>query len=76
LYEKCARKMKMKLTTGSLKSCSIRALLSRLPAGGLITNYDVLIGQKSIGKLLESEGFAALPGPTYPIAGVTFINIL
>jgi len=66
----------MKLTTGSLKSCSIRALLSRLTAGGLITNYDVLIGQKSIGKLLESEGFAALPGPTYPIAGVNFINVL
>jgi hypothetical protein len=55
--------------TGSLKSCSIRALLARVTSGGLATNYDVLIGQKSIGKLLELEGFAALPGPTYPTPG-------
>ena len=55
--------------SGSLSTCSVNALIARLTAGGTATNYDVLLGKKSIGKILENEGFAALPGPTYPIAG-------
>jgi hypothetical protein len=44
----------------------------RLTAGGLATDYDVLIGQKSMGMFLEKEGFAALPGPTVPTPGELF----
>ena len=47
--------------SGSLNSCSINALRA--------TDYDVLIGRKSMGYFLEKEGFASLPGPTIPTPG-------
>ena len=55
--------------SGSLNSCSINALRARLTSGGLSTDYDVLIGRKSMGYFLEKEGFASLPGPTIPTPG-------
>jgi len=67
--KKSAHKISIKPTIGSLSTCTINALIARLTAGGAATNYDVLVGKKSIGKMLENEDFAALPGPTYPIAG-------
>ena len=61
--------------TKSLTSCSIRSLLGRLTAGGLNTNWDVLAGKKSMGMFLEKEGFAALPGPTYPLTGLFWLTL-
>jgi hypothetical protein len=49
--------------------------IHRLTAGGLATDYDILIGKKSMGMFLEQEGFAALPGPTLPTPGKSFINM-
>ena len=45
-----------------------------MTAGGLATDYDVLIGKKSIGSFLEKEGFAALPGPTIPTPGNYYLE--
>jgi hypothetical protein len=69
IVKQSAHKIFIKSTIGSLSTCTINALIARLIAGGAATNYDVLVGKKSIGKMLENEDFAALPGPTYPIAG-------
>ena len=55
----------------------IEALRARLTSGGLFSNYDVIIGKKSMGLFLEKEGFAALPGPTIPVPGmIDFLIIM
>jgi len=56
---------------GSLDDCTINALRARLTSGGAATDFDVFFGQKSMGYFLEREGFAALPGPTFPKPGST-----
>ena len=53
-----------------MSELTIEALRARLTAGGLVSNYDVIIGNKSMGLFLENEGFAALPSPTNPTPGV------
>ena len=59
-----------------MNECTIEALRSRLTAGGSVSNYDVFLGKKSMGYLLEQEGFAALPGPTYPRQGLKYRTFL
>jgi len=56
-----------------LDDCSVTALLSKYVSQGL-QEWDVIAGKESIGMLLQNEGFDALPGPKYPIAG-KFLNI-
>ena len=55
---------------GALSQTTIGALRARLEAGGAVTDYDLYFGKNSMGFFLESAGFGAIPGPTYPIAGL------
>ena len=65
---------------GSLDECSVNSLLDRLTSDGRFSNWDILAGSQSIGKALEDEGFLALPGPSFPKAGIknfqNWLNLL
>ena len=56
--------------SGSLNQSTIGALRARLEAGGAVTDFDLFFGKYSMGYFLEKAGFGAIPGPTYPIAGL------